>query len=391
MESSMFFDVQSQEEKYRYELLLKITGALSRMSSDSDIPYLYYRMAENIFCEAFGATNLARSDISLDAKKGCVGLGLKTFICNGEHSIEKIAEFNKNRILIDSENTDLDKIRLIAKMRNERIETTGGITNLAVENMIYHCVMRRKGKLLLCETPMHLININSIKLGKRNDNTLAFSDGVNEYCFNFSKSTLYKKFIAEPIYDFDIDVWENPYKLLGDLFIDKIGIDVAVEQIVGTIYLPLYSVNKYGKYVPERSGLNQWNAKGRPRNFDEVYIKIPLWIHREFPNFLPPRDTPFILKLPNGETISAKVCQQGGKALMSNPNSALGNWLLRSVLRITPGAGPVKYNQLAEIGIDTISLSKYRDGTFEINFKDLGTFEHFQQERNLFGIEYDLN
>ena len=76
----MFFEAQPKEEKAQYENLLKIMGALSRLLSDSDVPYLYYRMAENIFCKAFNAINLARSDISLDAKKMNIGLGLKTFI-----------------------------------------------------------------------------------------------------------------------------------------------------------------------------------------------------------------------------------------------------------------------------------------------------------------------
>ena len=89
----MFFNNQNTEEIKRYELLLKIMGALSNLSSDNKIPFLYYRMAENIFCKAFNAINLARSDISLDAKKNDIGIGLKTFINKQSGSIEKIAEF----------------------------------------------------------------------------------------------------------------------------------------------------------------------------------------------------------------------------------------------------------------------------------------------------------
>ncbi|MCL2017793.1 MAG: NgoFVII family restriction endonuclease [Alphaproteobacteria bacterium] len=385
----MFFANQPIEEKQRYETLLKITGALSRLSSDSDIPYLYYRMAENIFCEAFGATNLGRSDISLDAKKDTVGLGLKTFICNNGHSIEKIAEFNRNKHLIDAEASELDKIKLIAKMRNERLETTGGITDLLVENMLYHCVIRRKGKLLLCETPMHLINLDGIRIARANGNSVFFSDGINDYSFNFSKSTLFKSFNADVIHEFDINIFDNPYQMLDELFENNIGEEATTNPIIATVYLPLYSVKGGIKYVPERSGLNQWNASGRPRNYDEVYIKIPLWIHREFPNFFPPKDSSFTLRLPNGSSIMAKVCQQGGKALMSNPNSALGDWILRSVLRLRPGAAPVSYNQLEQIGIDSVEINKFADGTFEINFKNLGTFERF--EESLSYVETDAD
>jgi hypothetical protein len=41
--------------------------------------------------------------------------------------------------------------------------------------------------------------------------------------------------------------------------------------------------------VFERSGLNQWNARGRKRNESEVYIPIPKLIHDKFPNFFPGR------------------------------------------------------------------------------------------------------
>ena len=37
--------------------------------------------------------------------------------------------------------------------------------------------------------------------------------------------------------------------------------------------------------VFEKSGLNQWNAGGRPRHSDEVYIPIPSEIHKNFQGF----------------------------------------------------------------------------------------------------------
>ena len=39
------------------------------------------------------------------------------------------------------------------------------------------------------------------------------------------------------------------------------------------IILPLYSVRDNN--VPTKSGLNQWNAAGRKRHPNEVYIPIP--------------------------------------------------------------------------------------------------------------------
>lgn len=84
------------------------------------------------------------------------------------------------------------------------------------------------------------------------------------------------------------------------------------------------------------SGLNQWNAGGRARDPDEVYIPVPMRVHELNPGFFPERDVVFALKLPNGTTLSAKMCQQGRKGLMSNPNRALGRWILRDVLHIPP-------------------------------------------------------
>jgi hypothetical protein len=36
----------------------------------------------------------------------------------------------------------------------------------------------------------------------------------------------------------------------------------------------------------------------------------------------------FNLQIPTGEIFSAKVCQENSKALMTNPNKALSDWLL---------------------------------------------------------------
>ncbi|MFS1982623.1 restriction endonuclease PLD domain-containing protein [Vibrio breoganii] len=123
-----------------------------------------------------------------------------------------------------------------------------------------------------------------------------------------------------------------------------------------TVILPLYSKIK-GKHVPERSGLNQWNARGRARHPDEVYIPIPAAVHKESPTFFPERDEPFDLNLPNGTKLSSKVCQQGRKALMSDPNRALGNWLLRSVFKLSEYE-LLTLEHLTKIGFDSVRVTK---------------------------------
>ncbi|MBK7683994.1 MAG: hypothetical protein IPJ26_16725 [Bacteroidetes bacterium] len=60
----------------------------------------------------------------------------------------------------------------------------------------------------------------------------------------------------------------------------------------------------------KKSGLNQWNAGGRKRDFGEVYIPIPVIIHHFiWGNFFPPKESQFNLNVPTGESFSAKVCQ----------------------------------------------------------------------------------
>ncbi len=380
----MFFNNRNTEEIKRYELLLKIMGALSNLSSDNKIPFLYYRMAENIFCKAFNAINLARSDISLDAKKNNIGIGLKTFINKQSGSIEKIAEFNRNKHLIDGVPLLKNKIKLISTLRNERLEATSGITDVAISNMFYHCILREKDKFIIHEDKMLPVSLSEIsKIKENGNNTITFYDDNNEYTFNFSKSTLFKRFTPNPIHEIPIKIFDDPYSILEKYLTELLNnqnltSNNETNKEIEKIYLPLYSFSqRKGFYVPEKSGLNQWNANGRSRNIDEVYIRIPAIIHKKFPSFFPNQDTSFSLKLPNGSYLITKICQENGKALMSNPNSALGKWILRSVLRLNEGE-IATYSKLEQIGIDTVEISKYTDETYEINFKKLGTYADFE-------------
>ena len=85
---------QPQEQVERYAKLLKSVGALSKLFSESPEPYISSRAAENIFCKAFAAENLSRSDASADASKDGVGFGIKTFLHKNGEPMEKVAEFN---------------------------------------------------------------------------------------------------------------------------------------------------------------------------------------------------------------------------------------------------------------------------------------------------------
>lgn len=362
-----------------YRKMLQLLGSLSSIFSESAIPYLNYRVTENLFCKAFDAKNLSRSDVSVDAVLNNVGIGIKTFIERQGKNFEKIAEFNKDSSLFK----DLalsEKIRKISELRNERLEATQRICGL--KKMIYHCIARRKSKILVFECGMDSIDIPKIRSIESKGNIIKFEDRKNKYAFNTSKSTLYRQFITkEPLLEIQIKIIADPFEVLEKKFEDLTG--VYFKELVehSFVILPLYSRTKIRKLVHPKSGLNQWNAGGRKRDISEVYIPIPIWIHKRFPGFFPPRDKPFDLILPDGRILNTKVCQDDSKALMSNPNLALGKWLLRDVLNLKERE-VLTYEKLQQIGLDSVIIEKLNKGKFSINFRKADTYEEFIK-RNL--------
>lgn len=382
----MLYNKQPLSNQTAYKQMLRLTGSLSNLFSESDSPYLVSRSVENAFCEAFGAENLGRADCSADASLHGVGVGIKTFLHGNGRTLQKIAEFNRDSDLYRNKSYK-ELVYIIAKLRNERIEFTKRAYNL--HTMIYHCVTRSPGKILIYEMPMDLIDVSNIKNIEvsNNKNTITFEDGRNEYSFNITKSTLYKRFYTNiPLAEINVEILPNPYTMLARLF------NLTLEPIVREetvpynnlkakeyILLPLFSDRGAKRHVPEKSGLNQWNAAGRPRNPNEIYIPIPSWIHKVFPTFFPPRDQSFQLQLPDKSLLSAKVCQENSKALMSNPNSALGEWLLRKVMKLKEGE-LLTYDKLKILGIDSVIVYKHSEKHFSIDFCSIGSYDEFQNE-----------
>lgn len=373
----MFINNQSKDQLEDYIDLLQRVGSLSGLFSNSSTPYLYYRAAENIFCKAFEAENHSRSDTSADASKNKIGIGLKTFLNGRGQSWQKVAEFNKDRqSYIDLKNNPELLVSTVSELRNKRINFAKSIHN--VDSMIYHCVTRTKGKFFIFEEEMKSIDLPKIKVLSTNNNTIHFTDGIEDYNFNISKSTLLKKFITRSEIGFEVKVIEDPFEFLKNL--QTLVLSNETMKIKESVVLPLYSNTKQsGNFVPEKSGLNQWNAGGRKRDEKEVYIRIPLWIHRDFKGFFPPRGESFNLKLPNGVVLSAGVAQDGGKALMSNPNKALGNWLIDTVLKVKAGK-VVSYQDLEDVGVDSVEIQKIDEQNFEIDFKGVGSYESFRMQ-----------
>lgn len=370
----MFIQSRPTEEIESYKKLLKVIGSLSNLFAESSVPYISYRVSENLFCRVFSAKNLSRSDVSADASIQNIGIGIKTFIEGNGKTMQKIAEFNKDKKLYSGNNAT-EIIKKISYLRNERLEATKRIHGL--NELLYHCLVRKRGAILAFDTDMKSINIDSISSIQEKDNVIRFNDGFNEYSFNISKSTLYKRFnTPDSSIQVNVEIIKDPFEAIEKLLQDSSKlIEYEREAENEYIYLPLYSDRD--KYVPEKSQLNQWNASGRDRDIDEVYIQIPSWIHQKFPGFFPPRDTAFDLELPNGDIMSVKVCQDGSKALMSNPNKALGTWLLRDVLKLKEGE-LLTYEKLKIIGLDSVIINKTQNGKYYIDFKETGSFENFK-------------
>jgi len=364
-----FYDKQASENVKKYKEYLKIVGSLSNLFSNSNTPYLYYRIAEKKFCKAFDTDDLSRADVSYDTSKNSIGIGLKTFLRNNDNSLQKIAEFNKDLKLYQDKKNE-EKIQIISRLRNSRLEFTNNIYN--IDKSLYHCVVRDKNKFLIFEEDIKFIDTDNIKIIKSNSSSILFEDRNYEYSFSLSKSTLMKRFLTSNFLDwFDVNILKEPLDELYHLINSK---NILKDnKYLDTVYLPLYgSKNK----VYENSGLNQWNAKGRPRHKDEVYIPIPSNFYKLKPNFFLNKDIIFSLNLPNKKTIQAKICQSNGKALMSNANKDLGKWLLREVFKLKEGV--LVTNELLNLyGIDSLRIDKLNEKEYDINFSQKGSYEDF--------------
>lgn len=399
----MFYDKQPIENQEKYKQMLTIMGQLSNLFSESDCPYLAYRAHENIFCKYLEAVNLARSDCSADAKKDEIGIGLKTWIGKNDQKVAEFGKLKKNY----SNLTGIELVKKIAEYRNERIRVTKKLHG--IKEMIYHVVKRVPNSMQILECAFDYIDIEKIKLIKNrgNENNTYFTDGKHTYHFSISKNTLYMIFDDLELLDsFEVSILEDPYQLLmelsenmskkNDIYIPEININIEWQktqldkEILNkpVLCLPLYSRKgkKKEKIVEEKSGLNQWNAGGRKRNANELYIPYLKEDRERSIDFFPPRNIPFTLRLPDGTKISAKVCQEAdknnpkiGKSIMSNPNKVLGKWLLRDVFELEEGT-LVTYEMLEKFGVDSVIFVKNEELDYSVDFAEIGTYEKFYDE-----------
>jgi hypothetical protein len=149
-------------------------------------------------------------------------------------------------------------------------------------------------------------------------------------------------------------------------------------RVKDSIYLPLYSEKKGVLYVPAKSGLNNGRAAGRPRNPKETYIPIPAWIHRAFPEFFPQRTVSFQLVTTDPmKRMKAKVCQDGRKALMSDPNHELLDGVFR---RLGDKGRPISIDDLYLAGFDSVKLTRLSLAplTYRMELAPVDSFEKFK-------------
>lgn len=355
-----------------YQKELTMIAALSNLFASGSTPMIYYRATENIYCRAFGAKNTSRSDNTADAivdRK--TGVGIKTFIYKNGGSYEKVAEFDKQL----SEYSSLRGKALadkIASLRNARITTTMRIYGLT--EMIYHCVLRSKtSDIYVFEIPMHEIDVKTISNVSDDGKVLVFKDKYQEYKFYRSKSTLMMRFVCNhEILKFHVDILEDPMEALTKFLDEHSALSLARDE-ENVLVIPLYAQSKKkGCYLPEKSGLNAWNAsqKNRKRDQDEIYIRYPKALQAAKPGFFPGRNQSWSMRLPDGKTLSMKLCQSGDKAIMSNPNVEIGHWLLRDVLHLKPGK-IVSYEDLINAGITSIKIRKIAELEYACDFLEI--------------------
>ena len=265
----------------------------------------------------------------------------------------------------------------VSEYRNERINLA--IRLYDVQDSLYHIVARKEKELFLFETDYGLIDINNIREVKKTKAGWSFEDGKFFYSYSYSKSTLFRKFIIpQNAYRLPIEIIEDPYSLLLELFEDK-TLKPATDKLIkgiNFVILPLYGIKDKQKFVFEKSGLNQWNAGGRKRDMGEVYIPIPSEIHNQFPDFFPSRDVHFDLTIPTGDTFKAKVCQDNSKALMTDPNKALSDWLLRRVFNLKEGE-LATIEKMNELGFDSVIIQKDSNGNYKIDKVKSDSYDKF--------------
>lgn len=404
----------SKKEKNEYIEFLKIFGALSGLFKDNQEganarkPYLYYRNHEQLFARVFNVEDLTRKDSAFDAlgawENDRVGIGLKTWIHTKDNTYQKVAEFNKLAPEVIAplikNGTSEEVIRKVSELRNERIMLDKRLYK--TDREVYHYITRDDDVMNIVETPYDLIDIDSLELisdGK----TYTFKDKLHNYKFYTSKSVLLEEFDASAgqiIEQIPIEQFDDPFELIKMINLSSENYKIASEEegqyesINEEIILPLYQDKKEGPLVSPCSGVNIRHSKPKnkgsntPRPKYEIEVRVSVWIHHIFPKFFGVNAlnedeikdkelNDFDLILPDGRVLRGRIKQDSGKSLQTNPQGALGEWILKDVLGLE-NREVVTMDYLNELGIDSLKIIKLDDKHFKITVAETGAYERFK-------------
>ena len=417
-----------------YQALVKAACRLSGLfSGASAAPYIDYRFVERLFVRCAGATDNSRRDDSFDAfvqvfADHRAGVGVKTFTDrSGGRSMEKVAEFTRlARLERLAELSPEALVYKVAELRRRRVlsDTAANGVNLACS--FYHCLVRgrdAKGAYAFVHEESYPL-IDLWKLAPQDSQgrpldafpselagtTVHFTDGCRSYAYSTSKNVLLMRFDLQAgrrSPRIPVEPASDPVALLLGLAGEGAlwGQDLAAGQEACPeaedsrpyVVLPLYAPKSLLSASPQvgpKSGINQWNAGGRPRKFGEAYIPVPKRLHgnSRLAGFFPAAGgvcRPFRLRLPDGSEVRAKLCQEGMKALMSDPNDDLARWLYAMIdgsfekaslrMREDEANRPYTYEDREVVGKDSVAVLKTDEERFELRLLPLGAARRFWQ------------
>ena len=403
-----------KEQKDEYRKFLKIFGALSGLFKDATEgknakkPYLYYRNHEQLYARCFDVEDLTRSDSSYDVvyrdDEGAYGVGLKTWFHSKDITDQKIAEFGKMKdIIVPLYDSPDELAKKVSELRNERILRDKRLHETDTD--VYHIITRDDGVMNIVECTYDLVDVDNIQNAKKKKSSISFTDGKNNYSFLPSKNTLFKEFNAseqEVVEKLPITFVKDPFALLEHISIEdgeKLLIDNHVAPVVTKeprdfIVLPLYSDERDGPVVYEKSSFNASLAKSKqkgsnvPRPAYEAYLGIPKYIHKLKPNFFgfnalndDERNgrEGFTLDLPSGKSITARVTQEYGKALQTNPQSILGKWILHDIFGLSEYE-MLTLERLKEVAVDSVIITRLAENHFKIDIAPYLGYESWKVE-----------
>ncbi len=363
----------SDEQRETYIEFIQMYGALSKMfnqkSSITGAPYLDSKFQETIYARAFDSADVdignTPHDIMSIFGNQRIGIGVKTWL-NSSVSYQKVMQLKRYKSEIDSLNKPGKEEELankISEIKNSKMQLDYDRLGLDENKNIYHYITRDKGKVVFQETIYPKIDISNLNKFSLSKSSFVFSDGIKQYKYTFGDSQIWMQFGNKKdqtlLKEVEINMLDDPFEFLkvafqnkGMLLKDQAGV-LTIKKTVQTqtddVYLPLYSYRS--DKVEEKSGLNAFNGAPKnkknnsPRPEAEVYIPVPKEFHKKYPHWFSNEiDTryynkkaiPFTLHLPDGTSYPARLTQEGFKSFETNPQSALGKWLLYKILKLKP-------------------------------------------------------